>query len=91
MGLVSGDDPQVGLRSEDAFALAIRALQAGARHPRYAAADEDVGEFLDRLSDVEVRAVAGALALLPRFFAGAPLTDERELDRLALSFMWAWS
>lgn len=78
------------VRTEDAFAWALRLLQAAALEPTYELANQAVEGLLSRRSEVEVRDIAAALALLPRLSKNA-LDQMPELDRLVLSFQWAYS
>jgi len=70
-----------GLEAADAFAWALRLLRASAARSDYGQANVDVQTVLASLDEADLREVAAALALLPRF-AARPLTEQRELDRL---------
>lgn len=78
------------VRSEDAFAWALRALRASAMEPTFELAEQAVTAMISRRSPAEIREIAAALALVPKW-ATRSLRDVAEIDRLALEFAWVFS
>jgi hypothetical protein len=74
----------------DAFTRALRLFRVAVESADFAVANERVEGLLDQLDAGQLRGVAEALALLPRF-AGRPLSDRSELDRLEALFAWVFS
>lgn len=74
-------------RPEDSLTWALQAMYAARASEDANQASHRVLDLLELRSPAELRDVAAALAVLP-LLAGRPLTDLRELDRLAAEVQW---